>query len=149
MAKWKNLLEKFPKANDVLKLHTTKKQLPMLVTDDVIETLDDEKAAKKAAEICAKKLEKVYLSLQKQYPGQEELDVYYDEKWMKAINELLRNETKDIDKVKLFDFLKIKLANLWYESKRSWPGYFEDSPFGGRGAWFTISKKSKSTEKDE
>jgi len=68
------------KANDALKLHTTKKQLPMLVSDDVVETLDDEKAAKKSAEICAKKLEKVYLSLQKQYPGQEELDVYYDEK---------------------------------------------------------------------
>ena len=146
------------KGNEVLKLHTkesapklhTKEnKFTVLATSNLTEVLDDEKACKKAAELCAKKLEKLFLRLEKQYPWQEILDVYDDPQWIKIINELLKMENKQIDKKQLFEYLIMKLGNLWYESKRAWPGYFMDSPFGARGAWFTMTRKSKTEENNQ
>lgn len=133
--------------DESLQLHTRKTTYPKLVTSPISETLDDEKANKKAAEICARKLEKVFLNLEKEYPWQKNLDVYEDENWRKAINELLKRGNWKVDKsTELIWYLQVKLWNLWYETKRSWPWYFTDSLYGERWAWLTMSRKAKVEE---
>ena len=127
------------KWNEAIKLHTKEKKLPMLATSSIIEVFDYEKTCKKSAEICAKKLKKLFLNMKKENPWQEEFDVYNTEEWRKIIDDFLKMEKWDINKQTLFDYLHIKLWNLWLINKRPYYGYFTNDPYNN--GWYSISEK--------
>ncbi|MBO4516242.1 hypothetical protein J5751_02160 [bacterium] len=64
------------RASEVLKLHTTEKQLPALATSNIAEVFDDEKSAKKAAEICAKNLKNLFVKMKNEDPLKDQFDLY-------------------------------------------------------------------------
>ena len=117
------------RASEVLKLHTTEKQLPALATSNIAEVFDDEKSAKKAAEICAKNLKNLFVKMKNEDPLKDQFDLYWEAGWRDAIQELLKLAKDPMDRMRLFDYLDMKLKNLWLKWSRPSYTYFSENSY--------------------
>lgn len=57
------------------------------------------------------------------------------------IKDFLKMENEKITKAQLFDYLSVKLNNLWFISHRPSYDYFTDDPFDFGTASYEISEK--------
>lgn len=111
------------KANEAVKLHTKKEKIS-LVASNIAEVLDDEKAAKEAAGICAQNLKDLFVKMKNKDPLKDKIDLCKEPEWRSAIQELLKFAKDPDEKMKLFDYLRINLNDLWLEWSRSAYTYF-------------------------
>mgnify|MGYP006988865119 FL=1 len=124
--------KKLPNAAEVLKLHDKRKQTKALpiANSELLETLDDEKAAKQSAEMCATKLREVFMSLKEKHPLKENFNLYSFDvpEWRKEIKEFLKKGKDDMeDKMKLFWYLRDSFEAFWLSMSRPSASYFDPS----------------------